>query len=53
MRDIQISGARTNNNALHDWIKTIADLISQWEAAGQVERRWIDRTRQFLARGAG
>jgi len=26
MRDIQISGARTNNHALHDWIKTIADL---------------------------
>jgi phosphoenolpyruvate carboxykinase (GTP) len=26
MRDIQISGARTNHRALHDWIKTIADL---------------------------
>ncbi|OGP74431.1 MAG: phosphoenolpyruvate carboxykinase [Deltaproteobacteria bacterium RBG_13_58_19] len=26
MKDIQIYGARTNNNSLHHWIKTIADL---------------------------
>jgi uridine monophosphate synthetase len=32
---------------------TLEGLLSQWDATGQVERRWIDRTRQFLARGAG
>jgi phosphoenolpyruvate carboxykinase (GTP) len=26
MRDIQISGARTNHHSLHNWIETIADL---------------------------